>query len=84
MDDGGGKMKGLNPEAKVTVKKRSLSQTAENSRTGVELSRGAIFAVSVAPVLIGIWAAACFVGGLIASGGPLAMLKSWFAAFTGM
>jgi hypothetical protein len=84
IDDGGRKMKGIVPEAKVTVKKRSLSQSAENSQAGVEVSRGAMAALSVVPALIGAWAAACFVGGLIASGSPLALLKSWFSAVTGM
>ena len=77
-------MKGINPEANVTVKQRSLSQSAENAQAGAEVSRGAMAAISVVPTLIGIWAAACFVGGLIASGGPLAFLKSWFSAVTGM
>jgi len=77
-------MKGMIPEAKVQVRKRSISRTAENAPAKVEVSRGAMIALGAVPTLIGIWAAACFVGGLIASGGPIAMAKSWFSAFTGM
>lgn len=77
-------MKGMIPEAKVQVKKRSMQRTAENAPAKVEVSRGAMMAIGAVPALIGLWAAACFVGGLIASGGPIAMAKSWFSAFTGM
>jgi hypothetical protein len=77
-------MKGMIPEIKVQVKKRSIYRTAENAPARVEVSRGAMIALGAVPTLIGIWAAACFIGGLIASGGPIALVKSWFSAFTGM
>jgi hypothetical protein len=77
-------MKDMAPEAKVQVKNRTTHRTAENAPAKVEVSRGAMMAIGAVPTLVGIWAAACFFGGLIASGGPLAMLKSWFSAFTGM
>jgi hypothetical protein len=77
-------MKGMIPETKVQVKKRSIYRTAENAPAKVEVSRGAMIALAAVPTIIGIWAAACFVGGLIASGGPIALVKSWFSAFTGM
>jgi len=77
-------MKGMIPEAKVQVKQRSTHRTAESAPAKVEISRGAMMALGAVPTLIGIWAAACFFGGLIASGGPIAMAKSWFSALTGM
>jgi len=48
-----------------------------------ELSNGAIAIVAGASVLLGLWAVACFFGGALTSG-PLAMLKSWFSAVSGM
>ena len=77
-------MKGMIPETKVQVKKRSIHRTAVNAPAKVEVSRGAMIALAAVPTLFGIWAAACFVGGLIACGGPIALVKSWFSAFTRM
>lgn len=77
-------MKGMIPEAKVQIRKRSIHRTAENAPAKVQVSRGAMIALGAVPTIIGIWAAACFGGGLVASGGPIAMVKSWFSALTGM
>lgn len=77
-------MKGITTETKVQVKQRSMQRTAENAPAKVEVSRGVMIAIGAVPTLIGVWAAACFFGGLIASGGPIAMVRSWFSAFTGM
>jgi hypothetical protein len=33
--------------------------------------------------LVGLWAVACFVGALLATGGPLALAKAWISAVTG-
>ncbi|MBU4260990.1 MAG: hypothetical protein KKC76_03800 [Proteobacteria bacterium] len=77
-------MKGMIPETKVQVKERSTQRTAVNAPAKVEVSRGVMIGIGAIPTVIGIWAAACFFGGLIASGGPLALVKSWFSAFTGM
>lgn len=34
--------------------------------------------------LIALWAAACFVGGLISAGGPVGLAFGWFKAITGL
>jgi small-conductance mechanosensitive channel len=49
-----------------------------------EISRAGIYTVGIASVLIGIWGLACFVGGMITSGGPLALVADWFKAVTGI
>ncbi|MCK9296529.1 MAG: hypothetical protein M0P70_15770 [Desulfobulbaceae bacterium] len=77
-------MKDITPETKVQVKQRSMQRTAESAPAKVEVSRGVMIAIGAVPALIGVWAAACFFGGLMASGGPIAMVRSWFSAFTGM
>ncbi|MFP3983087.1 MAG: hypothetical protein ACLFV2_05275 [Desulfurivibrionaceae bacterium] len=64
--------------------KTGHEKAQETSRAEVEFSTGSLIATGFFTALIGIWVAACFIGGLIASGGPLAMLKSWFTAVTGM
>jgi hypothetical protein len=49
-----------------------------------EISKAGIYTVGIASALIGIWGLACFVGGVIASGGPLALVADWFKAVTGI
>lgn len=52
--------------------------------TASEISKAGMYTVGLASVLIGIWGLACFVGGMIASGGPLAFVADWFKAVTGI
>jgi hypothetical protein len=33
--------------------------------------------------LAGLWAVACFVGALLATGGPIALAQAWISAVTG-
>ncbi|MEW6289841.1 MAG: hypothetical protein AB1545_08310 [Thermodesulfobacteriota bacterium] len=77
-------MKGMIPEAKVNVKKRSIHWTAENAPAKVEVSRGAMFTLGAVPTLIGIWAAACFIGGLVSAGGTVELAYGWFKAIAGL
>ena len=64
------------------VQAKSKGQVKVNTQVNTDVSTGAIVAVSAIPALIGLWAVACFVGGLVASGGPLAMIQSFFTAIT--
>ena len=50
----------------------------------VEVSKGAMFVAASVSAAIGLWAVACFVGGVVVSGGPVAMVQSFFSAFVGM
>ncbi|MBU0681714.1 MAG: hypothetical protein KKD73_09850 [Proteobacteria bacterium] len=34
--------------------------------------------------IVGLWSVSCFVGGMIASGGPIAFVASWFKAVFGL
>lgn len=77
-------MKSMTPETKVQAKTRNNTRVDDSSNAKAEVSKGTIAAMGVVPTLIGIWAVSCFVGGLIASGGPVALVKSWFSAITGM
>lgn len=69
---------------KVQVKSKTRTNTKVNDQAQVEMSKGTMFVVASVPTLVGVWAAACFVGGLVASGGPVSMAQSFFAAVTGM
>ena len=69
---------------KVQTKTKTQSCTKANTQAQVEISKGAMFVVTSVPTLVGVWAAACFVGGLISSGGPVSMAKSFFSAVSGL
>ena len=66
------------------TKTKNQTSTKVNTQAQVEISKGAMFVVTSVPTLVGVWAAACFVGGLVASGGPVSMAQSFFAAVTGL
>lgn len=40
--------------------------------------------ITVLAVMVGLWGAACLIGGLAAAGGPMTLLRSWLTAVTGM
>lgn len=67
-----------------TPKEGSRTRTSEAGQTKTEISRGMAAFLSVVSGLIGAWTAACLLGGILASGGPLSFLKSWFSAVTGV
>lgn len=74
----------LTPHTAIKSKKEgSRNRTAEAGQAKTEISRGMVVSLGVVSGLIGAWTAACLLGGLIASGGPLSLLKSWFSAVTG-
>lgn len=66
------------------VKTRTKSNVDTSELVHAEVSRGAIRALSTVGVLIGLWAAASIIGGIIVSGGFMSLLKGWFSAVTGM
>lgn len=68
------------------VQSKTKGQTRTNADTQVqsEVFKGAMFVTTAASATIGLWAVACFVGGLVASGGPISMLKGFITAVTGI
>lgn len=77
-------MKNTSLKTKVQLKTKGQSRVGENANVKVELSKGTMIAIGTVPALVGIWAAACFIGGTVASGGPISFVKSWFMAIVGM
>ncbi len=70
---------------KESVKTRSF----ESVGSGVQVSeategKGVIYAVGVVAAMVGVWGIACLVGGIIHSGGPLALIGNWFKSVTGL
>ena len=68
----------------TTVNTRIKAQAGEKVTSTSEVSKAGMYTVGVASALIGIWGLACFVGGLVASGGPLSLVGNWFKSVTGM
>ena len=64
----------------TAVKSRNLIQA--DGRVDEQIMKVGMAAIGIASCAIGIWAAASIVGGIIASGGPLAFLADWFGAVT--
>jgi hypothetical protein len=71
-------------QQKSRVKESVRIGVQEKSEVGTEVSKVSITMVSIFAAVVGLWSFACIVGGLIASGGPLSFVKSWFGAVSGM
>lgn len=69
----------------MTTQTRTQTRTRAQTQTGLDsISTGSVAAMGGVSALIGLWAAACFVGAMMSGGGPLALAKGWFSAITGM
>ena len=77
-------MKPLPMHIKTRAKSKIEIESADNVDVKQEVARSTVWAVGVAPVLVGLWAAACIVGGLLASEGPVALVQKWMSAIMGM
>ncbi|HEB69379.1 MAG TPA: hypothetical protein ENI88_07140 [Desulfobulbus sp.] len=60
------------------------TNTKTSVDTRAEVSRGAMISINTAGAVIGLWAFASLVGGMVAAGGPVALAKAWFSAVAGM
>ena len=70
--------------ANEDVKIRTKTSVNTSELVQAEMSKGAIRSLNIAGLLVGLWAAACIVGGMIAIGGPIALVRGWFSAVTGL
>ena len=70
-----------------TMTKTRTRATATSKTQGLEaleIFKTTLAAIGSIPAAIGAWSVACFVSGLINSGGPIAMAKAWISAITGV
>lgn len=65
------------------AKTKSQPKALSSLQSQVDTSNGTMATMAAVPAIIGLWAAACFIGGMISSGGPIEMVKNWFLAVTG-
>ena len=68
----------------MTVKTSTGPIVKEQATVETEISKVTVIAITAVSAAIGLWGLACFIGGMIASGGPLAFIGSWFGAVSGM
>jgi len=67
------------------TKKRQMVRTGEQTQTGLDtFAKGGITIMGGVSALIALWAAACFIGGLISAGGPVGLAYGWYKAITGL
>lgn len=66
------------------AQQRSSVRSIEKGAVTTEVSKVSVTVVAILGVAVGVWSLACIIGGLAASGGPLALVGDWFKAVTGM
>ncbi len=65
----------------AAVKTKNAVRT--NDKVDVQISKVGFAVIGLTSCAIGLWAAASLVGGMIASGGPVALVIDWFRAVIG-
>jgi hypothetical protein len=67
------------------TKKRQVVRNAEQAGSGLDtFAKGSISVMGGVSALIALWAAACFIGGVLSAGGPVQLAFSWFRAVSGL
>ncbi len=78
-ENGGGVMK-----SSIQVDRRVRADVGAAGDVGTEVSKVSISVVAIFGVVVGLWSLASLVGGLVSSGGPLALVGNWFKAVFGI
>lgn len=65
----------------AAVKTRSAGRT--DAKIDVQIAKVGFAVIGLSSCAIGIWALASLVGGMVASGGPIALVANWFKAVIG-
>ena len=74
--------KGMSERTKVEQRVESGAATRSDATT--EISKIGVITVAAFAAVVGVWSVALVVGGMAASGGPLAFVADWFKAVTTM
>ena len=65
----------------AAIKTRNAVRT--ESKVDEQLFKVGFVVIGASSCAIGLWAAASLIGGMVASGGPLALVANWFSAVLG-
>jgi len=68
---------------KTAILKKSKTQTRSTARVDEQVYKVGIAVVGVCSLAIGVWATIALVSGMVASGGPGALVADWFSAVIG-
>lgn len=66
---------------RAAVKAKSAVRT--NDKVDVQVARVGFVIIGISSCAIGLWALASLVGGMVASGGPVALAANWLKAVIG-
>lgn len=69
---------------RTKVQQQVKTGAATNQDAATEISKVGVFTVAAFAAVVGLWSVAMVVGGMVASGGPLAFVGDWYRAVTGM
>lgn len=69
---------------RARVKQKTTAGSAARQDTATEISKVGVLTVAAFGAVVGLWSVALIIGGMSASGGPLAFIGDWFKAVTGM
>lgn len=69
---------------RTKVKQQEQVNATVSGSSATEVSKVGIVTVAAFGTLVGLWSLACIIGGMAASGGPLAFVSDWFRAVSGM
>lgn len=68
---------------KTAILKKSRTETRSTARVDEQVYKVGIAVVGVCSLAIGVWATVALVSGMVASGGPGALVADWFRAVIG-
>ncbi|OIP45639.1 MAG: hypothetical protein COZ12_09075 [Deltaproteobacteria bacterium CG_4_10_14_3_um_filter_60_8] len=68
---------------RATTRTKAINRTTATVQLDSELNKVGISAMGIGSVLVGLWAMACLIGGLLGSAGPVAFIGSWYSAVIG-
>ena len=68
---------------KTAILKKSRTETRSTARVDEQVYKVGIAVVGVCTLAIGVWATVALVSGMVASGGPGALVADWFRAVIG-
>ncbi|GAB6193112.1 hypothetical protein [Desulfocastanea catecholica] len=66
---------------RAAVKTKSAVRT--NDKVDVQVAKVSFAVIGISSCAIGLWAVASLVGGMVASGGPVALAANWLKAVIG-
>ena len=68
---------------KTAILKKTRTETRSTARVDEQIYKVGIAVVGISSLAIGVWATVALVSGMVASGGPGALVANWFRAVIG-